>query len=629
MRVFAAKRSLVPRRCRPLKILQRSGVAAAAALALLPAGAVAQMLVSDTSTTLLQPSLDGNPVNQPRFRRPGDGLTASANQPPPTNAFALPATPPRIGAPVYGSPPAFGAGDTGFDSRNLSKRRRLVRPASGATAATAAPTETFAPVPLPVPPAPSPLPVRVPTLPPEVYPAKAAARPGAVLPQPLAPLPISNPPPEVHPAAAAYRPGAALPVPPPVEVESPASTPPPGTPTLNTLPIGTPALRPTPAVAGDPYEAIGIKAGSFLILPALELDAGYDNNPQHVPGGPGSSYFIAAPELHVRSDWPANALTADIVGTYSAYATNFTPSLSRPYLNAKVDGRLDAGRDTQILLENRLIVSTDNPGSPNISAGLAKLPIDTTVGGTLGVVQDFNRIVVTVKGTADRSMYEDSQLTDGETVSNKYRDFDQFAGILRVGYGSGFVIKPFVEVSADTRNYDLQFDINGQQRDSTGASGKLGVTFDPLSAITGEIAVGYLKRVYQDPFLPDIGGMTLDGTVTWLATALTTLKFNAASTVSESILQNVAGSFSHDYNLEIDHAFRRWLVFTGKLGYGTDDYVGLDRFDRRYFISAGLTYKFNRMLQVRSELRHDWLTSDASNVAYEATAVLFGVRLQR
>ncbi len=42
---------------------------------------------------------------------------------------------------------------------------------------------------------------------------------------------------------------------------------------------------------------------------------------------------------------------------------------------------------TQINLEGRFIVSTDNPGSPNLQAGLAKLPIDTTVGATLGIAQ--------------------------------------------------------------------------------------------------------------------------------------------------------------------------------------------------------------------------------------------------
>ena len=55
-------------------------------------------------------------------------------------------------------------------------------------------------------------------------------------------------------------------------------------------------------------------------------------------------------------------------------------------------------------MEGRLLIGTDNPGSPNIQAGLARLPIVTTVGGTLGYTQSFNRFELTAKGAVDRSV---------------------------------------------------------------------------------------------------------------------------------------------------------------------------------------------------------------------------------
>ena len=83
-------------------------------------------------------------------------------------------------------------------------------------------------------------------------------------------------------------------------------------------------------------------------------------------------------------------------------------------LNSKIDGRIDVSRDTQIIAEGRYLLTTDNPGSPNLQAGLAQLPIDTDVGGTLGVIQTFNRLSVALKGTVDRAVYDDSLLTNGE-----------------------------------------------------------------------------------------------------------------------------------------------------------------------------------------------------------------------
>jgi hypothetical protein len=630
----------VSRRCRPLSVTGLAvsagcaGLAAALvallALALLPTTSSAQSVNQDNQdygADLLQPSLQGNSNNPPIFV-PGNSGAPPPDQAPPPGKFT---TPLRLGAPpVYGSPTGFGAGDTGFNSSNTPARARVAQAPGQGSALAPPPTSTFDQVPeIPPEPASRP-PFLAPPLAPAIYPAKAAARPGAVLPPPPDPLPISNPPPEVHPPTAASRPGATLPMPPPEDFLGSASTPPPGTPPPNTLPLGTVPHGTLPIAGGDPYEALGIKAGNFLILPAVELSTGYSNNPQHAPGGPGSLYFVAAPELHVRSDWATNSLTADVTGSYIDYANStFTPSLNVPSLNAKVDARLDATRDTQILLELRDTIATDNPGSPNIQAGLAKLPIDNTVGGSVGVAEQFGRIGVTLKGTFDRSTYQPSDLTDGTTSSNDYRDFDQYGGILRVAYEIDPGFKPYVEVGTDTRIHDAPVDIFGENRNSIGTTGKAGADIDLFGSLTGEVAVGYLQRDYQDPTLPNVGGVTLDGALLWQATALTSAKFTASSEVNESILQGVSGAFSRDVALEVDHAFRTWLIANGQIGYGRDEYAGLGRDDNRYFTAAGLTYKMNRDMQIKGEVREDWLTSNVSGVAYSATSFLMTLRLQR
>jgi hypothetical protein len=112
-------------------------------------------------------------------------------------------------------------------------------------------------------------------------------------------------------------------------------------------------------------------------------------------------------------------------------------------------------------------------------------------------------------------------------------------------------------------------------------------------------------------------------------TALTTAKLTTTSVINESIAENASGTLSRDVSLQVDHALRRWLIGTAILGYGQDDYVGINRLDNRYFASLGFTYKFNRMMQLHGVLREDWLTSNVSGVAYNATSVLVGLRLQR
>ena len=464
----------------------------------------------------------------------------------------------------------------------------------------------------------------------QIYPAKAAARPGAVLPPATQPVPIGNVPPEVYPLTAAHRAGGTVPVPLPIDTDASVATPPPGTQPISTLPLGTRAQRLLPLGVGDAYSPLGIRGGSLVFFPAVELSTAYASNPQGIPQGGGSPYFVVAPELLVQSDWSRHALTASITGSYTDYTNgSFVPSINRPYLNSKIDGRIDVTRDTQIVLENRVLVSTDNPGSPNLPAGLASLPIDTTLGGTLGIVQNFNRLIVSLKGTFDRVQYQNSTLTDGETASNADRDLNQYAGIARVGFDLDAGVKPFVEVQQDSRVYDQQFDSGGQQRSSIGTSVKAGATVDLFGSLSGAMAVGYLDRTYQDPSLPKVSGLIADGLLIWQATALTTAKLTAASLVSESTIPGVSGELSRDVAVEVDHAFRRWLIGTLQVGYGQDHYVGEGRLDNRYFASVGMIYKLNRDIWLKTEVRQNWLESNFSGASYQSTSVLAGVRLQR
>jgi hypothetical protein len=619
----------LPRRHRTLSV-PRLAVPALAALALGAIPALAQTPpLPDYSTDLLAPSPEGNP-NAERFLRQEDNVAAANDQAPPAGAFT---TPSRIGAtPTYGSPPGFGAGNTGFDSTNTGRGKRLSQTATSAVPAQAQPDATFEPVPTYAPPAAvTPPPSPPPPTPSEVHPLKAANRPGAVLPALSEALPVSNPPPQVYPQAAANRPGAVVPIPPATNFAAflpSAETPPPGALPLNTLPLGTPQ-RPLPVAQGDPYAALGMRAGSFLLYPAVELSGGYSSNPEGVPHGPPSSLFVVAPELQVQSDWSRHSLTADLKGTYDAYGANLSPSLDRPYLDSTIDGRIDVRRDTQILLENRFLLSTENPASPNLPAGLAQLPIYTDIGGTLGVAHTFNRLQLTAKGTFDRISYNNSVLTNGEIVSNADQDYNQYGGTLRAGYELDPGLKPFVEIGGDQRVYDQEFDSSGLQRDSTGRSVKVGGDIDLFGSLSGEIAAGYLQRVYKDPTLPNIDGPTLDGSLLWQVSALTTAKFTAATAVTESVLPGTSGELSRDFNFEVDHAFLLWLIGTGQAGYGHDDYVGLGRQDNRYFVSGGLVYKLSRELQLKGTLREDWLMSNVTGVSYDATSFLAGVRVQR
>jgi hypothetical protein len=377
----------------------------------------------------------------------------------------------------------------------------------------------------------------------------------------------------------------------------------------------------------DPFAPLGIDAGMFLLRPAVELIGGYDSNPARSAAGKASWYAMLAPELLVNSNWSRHEVSASLRGSYTDYEN--ASDLNRPSLDAKVNGRIDVTPLTRVDLEGRVIVGTDNPGSPNIQAGLARLPIYTTVGGSAGFGQRFNRLEVTLKGGVDRTAYQQSTFTDGTTASNADRDFDRYFAELRASYEVTPGVKPFIETGADRRVHDIAIDRTGVRRDSDDRYVKAGTTFELERTLTGDIALGYVERSYEDATLPKISGLTFDATLTWLASALTAVKLTGRTTVDETLLTGVAGAFTREVALEIDHAFRRWLIATLKVSGATVDYVGSPRTDERYATGALITYKLTREIWLKSEYRHEWRHSNVAGNDYQADVVLVGARLQR
>ena len=504
--------------------------------------------------------------------------------------------------PAYGTPPGSGAGSTGFISVKRPRRKARTTPASGGP-----------PLPPPLPLTPSGIVVTPdrkvsdPTAPDTTAPDRSAtSQPAKTTTPALAPAPTGAPKPILPPRAPAL-----------VHREELKEQ-------LNALPNTVVAIP--KKKEDDPYEAIGYRSGAFLLRPAFETTGGYNSNPGYVQGGKGSAFIAPAAELVARSDWERHELTAEMRGSYTAYEA--TPDLDAPFFAGKIDGRIDVTERTRVLLEGRYGMTAANPGLPGLPAGLANLPIFQTPGATIGALQRFNRLELGVKGTFDRVDWGDSKLTDGTTLSNKDRDYNQVGVDTRASYELTPGVKPFVDVAIDNRTYDLPIDAGGVWRDSDGIAAKAGSSFELTRTLTGEAAIGYIERTYKDPSLPAMCGVLVDASLLWVATGLTNVKATVTTTPQETNLAGVSGVLSYDTALEVDHAFRRWLIGAARIAYGLDDFIGSPRQDQRYGVLGGLTYKLTRAVQVKAEVRHEWRHSNEPGNDYQATIGLLGLRWQ-
>jgi hypothetical protein len=537
---------------------------------LAPAPAAAQALTTD----LLNPVAGGfvAPQDLP-LRRTGESDARARDG---TSSIA----PSRIGSlPTYGSGAAAGASDSGYDSLNRTRKR------------------------------------------PRYYPGQVRPRPspgpGSAAPAVLAPG-IRPPPLSIPPSA--------------LSAKTPVA------PSVAGAVEGQPLRRRLP-IDNDPYGPTGIHVGSFFLRPAVEISGGYETNPARLQQPKGASFYRIAPELLAASDWSRHSVVVDLRGSFTGYDKAFPAAplqispapvdVDRPDFTGKINARFDTTRDNRINGELRLRVGADNPGSPNIQAGIAKFPLFTTVGGTLGFEQDFNRLQIKLDGTADRTAYQDSQLTDGTSTTNVDRNFNQYGGVGRVSYEVLPWLRPFGEVAGDTRVHDVGTDRFGYQRDSNGGYIKAGTTFEFSRLITGEVSLGYGARAYSDPRLQNLKGLLTTASLTWTPTALTTARFIANSSIDETTIPGVPGVLTRTYTFQVDHDFRRWLTAIGKFTYGTLEYQESQRVDNLYSISGDVIYRLNREMQLKAQVRHDRIESNVVGGSSASTVVMLGVRLQR
>lgn len=402
-------------------------------------------------------------------------------------------------------------------------------------------------------------------------------------------------------------------------------------PSVASLPPPPPPLAPPPRrrapVEEDAYAPLGLRLGGLTLRPGVTNSIGYDSNPQRVSGPSKGSFFGRhEADLDIQSDWNVHQLRGRLRGAYSQYYRE--KEASRPDGEGNLDLKLDASRDTSILLESRFRLDTQRPGSPDLDAPVVGRPLVYTYGGSAGVTHDINRLQLTLRGSVDRYDYEDAKLISGATLSQQDRNQTQYGVRLRAGYELTPGFKPFVQGELDTRHFDQRVDSNGFERSSNGYTARVGSTFEISRQLTGEVSVGYQDRAYEDPRLKNLRGLVGDAAILWTPTALTTVTLRGTSELGDTTIAGSSGTTARRATLEVAHALRRNLIVTGTAHFGRTLYEGQGLREDYWSLGAKVEYKLTRSVAVRASFTHERLNSTAQGSDYTANVAQVGLRLQ-
>lgn len=383
--------------------------------------------------------------------------------------------------------------------------------------------------------------------------------------------------------------------------------------------------KPTIKRDEDSYAQLGIRSGGMTYLPAIGESIGYDTNPNRTQSlRRGSFVSQTEAELGLQSDWSRHELKGQLRGAYDVYTDN--PEANRPEGAGQIGLKLDVTRDSFVQIDGRFLIDTQRPDSPDLNAAVRTRPVIATEGASLGFTQRFNRLIGTIQGTVDRADYEDARLSSGATLDQGDRNLTQYGLRGRLGYELTPGLIPFVEIVGDTREYDRRVDDSGFRRSSDGIGGRVGTTFEITRLLTGEIAVGAIRRSYEDPRLADLTSPLLNAALTWAVTPLTTVRATAQATVDETTVLNSNGVRTVRGTLEVSHALRRNVTLTAGLTASDAEYNGVSISEQGFGALARVDYKLTRWLGIRASYNYERLHSTFAGSSYTANVFLLGMR---
>jgi hypothetical protein len=350
------------------------------------------------------------------------------------------------------------------------------------------------------------------------------------------------------------------------------------------------------------YDPVGIRAGSFMLFPSLRAGVQYNDNIFAEPAGrTADAVFGLRPQMLARSLWQRHSLTARVEGHFGIHAENG----SEDFEDAEADlrGRIDIAEGSRLLAGINAARAHESRDSPDDARG-ATPTVFYRIAPELRFEQRVNRVSFRLGAALEALDFQDVAGAGGATINEDDRDRVQWRVEGRVGWDVNTGVQAFVGGLYDRRDYDLALDDNGFNRDSQGYGVHGGVIVEVTGTVSAEAYLGYRRQSYDDPALPDIGGVAGGLNVIWAPTKLTTVTLTGERTVEEATQRGGSGYLSSVLSATVDHELRRNVVISLSGRYQHRRYEGIDRRDDVWRAGASVDYLMSRQFRLRAGYTH-------------------------
>ena len=371
------------------------------------------------------------------------------------------------------------------------------------------------------------------------------------------------------------------------------------------------------------YTPLGVRLGSFTLNGQVEAGPGFDSNLLGTKSNKTSDGFAdEAATVSLDSDWTRHGVGVSGSMDSRQYFRNNVYD----WLDWDIGGygRYDFTAVTNAEARYRHYRDHLDVNSIDVqSAGITRpVPYESDEFQVNGTTQ-FGRFGLL--GTGLHRTYRFQDVVIGGVPNRvSLNDFDTTIGAIGTSYA--FSQGRFANVIVRVQDISYQ-NASSRGRDSFTWEMLGGFTYDFDGVWQGRIAFGWRERNYKDPTLKNFAGPAVEGQLTWAPTLLTTVRFNVARTIEESIRQDAVSFNRTQGGVGVDHEFLRNVILSGDFRADYREYQSPSQtaFDGVFTLTA--RYLVNRNLAVIGTYSYA-RRFEASNGLPEFDRNLFQVRLR-
>lgn len=376
----------------------------------------------------------------------------------------------------------------------------------------------------------------------------------------------------------------------------------------------------------NPYAPVGLRLGTFTVVPTLEQGLTWTSNADSSPGGSEAILSETTLRLNAASDWSLHAATGEAYGTFRKSLSGDEVSELQGGISGSL--RLDLAHEYTALARLGYTVRPESASSPVIIAGVEDQPLRHTIDGSLGLAKDIGKLRLSATGEVTRDQYADAKLIGGGTLSQEERNATLATLRLRTGYQISPALTPFVEGEIGRRFYDLKDDSAGYQRSANRYALRAGVMVDLEEKLSGEASLGWITEDLDDKRLDSISGLALAASLDWSPVRGTTVSLDGSTIIEGTTDAGQSGSILYAGTVGVERQIRENLTAEAVAGLSWRDYSAGGS-ELTWSGQAGMTWWLNRTLGITGRARYESRSSQLPGRDYDATSVFLGMKMQR